>query len=432
MKAINAIAAFVLLTAFAASAQSITITKANMPAAGDAYIYSTTTDNVDVSATGANHTWDFSKLTPISQDTMKFKKPQDVSPAYLLSFYGDLAVQQPNSGVKDYYGFFKVNNNGYAQVGAGFTMPVLNIPLPLQYTSPDIVYRFPLTFGNKTDSSIYELSTSIQSINIAIHGKRVNTVDGYGKITTPYKSYSCIRIKSVITEYDTLGFIPVDNSRTEYKWLSTDEKTPVMQVVESPVLGTTVIYRDMHRDIVNPNAPQVDFSADRTVVKIGDTVVFTNNTTPPLAQWAWSISPSSFTYVKGTKASAKNPAVVFTQAGQYSVSLSATNPLGSNSTDKPNYITVNTGTGIALTSQPGVNGTIIYPNPAKDYVFISSGPLADKTTLQWHIYDATGRSIADGSAQYSERTKIDVTNCPAGLYYIQLNSSIWGKIVIEK
>jgi PKD repeat protein len=205
-----------------------------------------------------------------------------------------------------------------------------------------------------------------------------------------------------------------------------------MQVVESPVLGTSVIYRDMHRDIVNPNAPQVDFSADRTVASVGDTVVFTNNTTPPLAQWAWTITPASFSYVNGTKASSKSPAVIFNQTGQYSVNLSATNPLGSASSDKPNYITVNTKTGIALTSQPGVSGTIIYPNPTKDFVFVSSGSLANGALLQWHIYDVTGKNIANGSTKYIEGTKIDVTNCPAGLYYLQLNGSIWEKIVIEK
>jgi PKD repeat protein len=431
MKAISSIAVCLWLTASAVSAQSITITKANMPSSGEEYIYSTTTDKVDVSITGANQAWDFSGLTPISQDTMKFKKPQEVNVAFLLSFFGDVAVQQPNGALKNYYGFFKTGAGAYVQQGAGFTLPVVNIPLPIQYTSPDVVYRFPLTYGNKKDSSKYELNNNFQGITLAVHGKRVNTVDGYGTITTPYKSFSCIRVKSEITEFDTLGGIPIDNSRTEYKWLSTDEKVPVMQVIEWPVLGTVTIYRDIHRDIINPVAPQVDFSADKTTVETGDTVSFTNNTTPPMANYTWSISPSSFMFVRNTKASSSAPALVFTQAGQYDVSLSASNPFGSNSLSKAKYITVSNRTSIAV-NQQNPNGITIYPNPTGGSIYISSNIAAEGSMLQWQLFDITGRNILKGKLKNTTGAAIDLSNCPDGVYYLQLDKGTMQKLLIQK
>lgn len=421
MKIFNLFIAFVCFAISAAYGQ-ITITKANMPSAGEEYIYSTTIDQVDVSLTGPNQTWDFSQLTPVSQDTMKFKKPQDVNIAYLLPFFGDIAVQQPNGAIKEYYGFFKSGAGAYVQEGAGFTLPVLNIPLPIQYTTPDFVYRFPLTYGNRKDSSKYELNNTFQGITLAVHGKRVNMVDGYGKITTPYKSYNCIRVKSVITEHDTLGGIPVDNSRTEYKWLSTDEKAPVMQVVEWPALGTITIYRDM----------KVDFSANKTTVKVGDTVTFTNNTTPSDEQWAWKMSPAGCNYIMGTNSSSKAPVVVFTQPGRYDVSLVATSPSSeSMSSSKPRYITVSGKTAIEQNLKAG-DGIEIYPNPASGVIYITDRTVTEGSKINWRLFDITGRVISGGTIKNSMGAKIDLPDCPNGVYYMQVNNSSTQKLLIQK
>lgn len=435
MKKISILCIAVACIMSGASAQSITITKSNMAVAGDEYIYSTTNDNVDATVTGANHTWDFSRLSPASQDTMKFASPQNVNLAYALIFFGDIAVQQPNSAIKDFYGFFKLGNSGYIQEGAGFTIPMLGLPLPLKYTRPDIVYRFPLSYGNAKDSCIFKLDTTIQNIPIAIHGKRVNTIDGYGTIITPFNTYSCIRIKSVVTEYDTLGFIPLNNSRIEYKWLSIAEKTPVLQIIESATLGTSVLYRDMHRDIVNPNAPQISFAASSTTVQVGDTVRFTNSTTPPVAQWNWAISPSTFSWVN-SQASTKAPEIVFNAEGQYDVSLSANTPFGSSSLSRPKYITVLKKAGIALNSQPDVNGLLqVYPNPSCGDITIFSPVFEDGKMLIWELMDMTGRKIVTGADHSSGGTaRLRLGSCRPGIYILQIegNRPLIQKVWINK
>jgi PKD repeat protein len=83
------------------------------------------------------------------------------------------------------------------------------------------------------------------------------------------------------------------------------------------------------------------FSASSTAPCLNSTVTFTDNS-GSATSWAWSFSPTTVTYVNGTSASSQNPQVQFTAAGNYTVSLTATNADGSDDEVKTNYITPNT------------------------------------------------------------------------------------------
>ena len=83
-----------------------------------------------------------------------------------------------------------------------------------------------------------------------------------------------------------------------------------------------------------------NFTANKTITCTGSTVVFTDQTIGMPTTWSWSFAPASVSYVDGTSASSQNPHVVFTANGQYSVTLTATGPGGSNTKTKSNYITI--------------------------------------------------------------------------------------------
>jgi PKD repeat protein len=83
------------------------------------------------------------------------------------------------------------------------------------------------------------------------------------------------------------------------------------------------------------------FSASTTAPCLNSTVTFTDNS-GSATSWAWSFSPNTVTYVNGTSATSQNPQVQFTAAGNYTVSLTATNANGSDDEVKTNYITPNT------------------------------------------------------------------------------------------
>ena len=54
--------------------------------------------------------------------------------------------------------------------------------------------------------------------------------------------------------------------------------------------------------------------------------------------WSWMFNPTTITYVGGTNSSSQNPQVQFTTAGQYTVTLTATNAFGNDDETKTNYI----------------------------------------------------------------------------------------------
>lgn len=88
------------------------------------------------------------------------------------------------------------------------------------------------------------------------------------------------------------------------------------------------------------SAPAVAFNADITSGCPGTTVNFTDLSANAPTTWEWIISPASFTYVNGTDSSSQNPVVMFNAAGNYSVTLNATNGFGMGTATQNSYINI--------------------------------------------------------------------------------------------
>ncbi len=94
-------------------------------------------------------------------------------------------------------------------------------------------------------------------------------------------------------------------------------------------------------ECMNTNMPPVvNFMASETTVALGETVQLTDLSTNLPTSWLWNITPPTFEYVSGSNGSSQNPAVIFTETGTYTVSLTASNVNGSNTYIKENYIQV--------------------------------------------------------------------------------------------
>ena len=91
--------------------------------------------------------------------------------------------------------------------------------------------------------------------------------------------------------------------------------------------------------------PIISFSANLTEANISNSVsekiTFTDHSANSPTSWNWTFSPNNVTFVESTAATSQNPKVKFTQPGQYSVTLTATNAYGSGIKTYQNYITVN-------------------------------------------------------------------------------------------
>lgn len=125
--------------------------------------------------------------------------------------------------------------------------------------------------------------------------------------------------------------------------------------VSNPIAGTYTITID-HDGTLNGGSqafsiiisgidheqpPTAEFSASPLVPAIGQTVLFTDQSSNIPTSWTWSFSgPGNATYVSGTNANSQNPEVQFDAEGYYTATLSVLNSFGSDIEVKTNYINV--------------------------------------------------------------------------------------------
>ncbi len=88
--------------------------------------------------------------------------------------------------------------------------------------------------------------------------------------------------------------------------------------------------------------PVCNFIANDTLPCIHTgAVTFSSEVTGSPTQYFWTISPQTYNYASGSDSSTHNPKVIFNAYGNYTVSLTVTNIVGSSTTTKTNYIHVN-------------------------------------------------------------------------------------------
>ncbi len=247
----------------------ITITKSNMPAAGDTFRYANVQaigSNINVSNTGANLSWNFASLSKTDETLLEYKRSAQTSYGfYFINTFGTLIADNIGFGqfaLSEVYNFYKNTTSNFTAEGIGFKFN--NIPLGGFYTDKDEIYKFPLEYADR-DSSSFKVTVAIPGLgSYKQGGTRINKVDGWGKLTTPYKTYNnCIRVKSEISQVDSFSVsqpFPISfgfpSTRTEYKWLSNEDNVPVLETSGNTVAGnfvpTVVRYRTQDKS-TNPN-----------------------------------------------------------------------------------------------------------------------------------------------------------------------------------
>ena len=98
-------------------------------------------------------------------------------------------------------------------------------------------------------------------------------------------------------------------------------------------LGSNTLTKTNYITVAAPQPPVASFSGSPTSGINPLTVNFTDTSTGQPTSWAWNFGD-------GGTSTAQNPSHVYTAAGTYSVTLTATNTVGSNTLTKTNYITV--------------------------------------------------------------------------------------------
>lgn len=219
---------------------------------------------VNYTLTGENYFWDFSSINSKDEEVMEYKAALQTD--YLLYFLGltyfglkgeDLTIG--GYGLKDIYNFYEIDNSKYGIKGIGVKFQ--DAPFAAVYSKLDKIFSLPLRFGQK-DSNQYAFKVDIPSLgSYKGDGTRVTTVDGWGKVMTPYGTFDCLRTHSVVKGTDSIlanifGInikfgLPVE--KAEYQWWAKGQKVPVMSVegrlVAGVLIPTKVYYKGVNKQV---------------------------------------------------------------------------------------------------------------------------------------------------------------------------------------
>ncbi|RPH29034.1 MAG: PKD domain-containing protein [Bacteroidales bacterium] len=169
----------------------------------------------------------------------------------------------------------------------------------------------------------------------------------------------------------------------------------------------TFDYGEVEDYSVNISIPPVaNFSASATSIITGQSVTFTDLSTNTPTTWAWS-----FTGGTPATSTAQNPAVTYTTAGTYSVSLTATNSAGSD---------IKTITGYITAADP-----VIVPvaNFSASATSITTGQSVTFTDLSTNTPTSWSWSFTGGTPATSTAQNPAVTYTTAGTYSVSLTAT---------
>jgi PKD repeat protein len=114
-----------------------------------------------------------------------------------------------------------------------------------------------------------------------------------------------------------------------------------VKLVVSNDLGTDSIVKTSYINVSNTLTPVAGFIASPFVFCSDTSVVtFTDTSKYCPVSWHWSFEPNTVLFVNGTGPDSQNPQLVFNNDGTYTVTLTVTNNIGSNTLVKNNFIFV--------------------------------------------------------------------------------------------
>ena len=231
----------------------ITINSADMPKSGSSSTITTavsTSIDLKLEETGANYTWDYTSFTTLDEDVVTYEKASSVNPIYIFfgfNAFGKKIFDEMSFGaftIKDVYDFYQSSSSDFRAVGRGISFN--SAPIPSFFTNDDKIYEFPVAFGNN-EVDEFSVTFEIPTLgSLTQSGTRTTQVDGWGKVTTPYKTYDCVRVYSVIdqinkVQQDLIPFpIEIPSKMVEYKWLAKGEVIPVLEIRGTVVAGNFI------------------------------------------------------------------------------------------------------------------------------------------------------------------------------------------------
>lgn len=371
-KKIKEFSAVIFSLLFCATQAQITYTSSDFGSTGDSIHVSHAVQNLSAqnfTATGAGTAWDFSSITATTQEDIKYIDPNDggyknswcLSNAIVIGCntqfnnftnIGERAIESQVIGPVTFQNIvhhYQNDNNYFKNVMFGATVEKAGVPIavPISYEQPDTIYQFPLSYGNQSSSS-YRFAIDLNSVGItfrnAVQGIRTINVEGWGSLTTPYKSYpEVIKVKSLQYRTDSLvtsqGTVVVKDTTVTFSWFAKSVSIPVFEVKGNLVNGEYVYTKAQYEDTLLCTKPRA-FYTYSPVIPNYDTTTFSCSVS--FGNLSASSDSLFWDFGDGTTSTATNPSHTFKCPGTQQVKLVAVNricqPYQADTTLIPVYI----------------------------------------------------------------------------------------------
>ena len=238
-----------------------------------------------LSRRGANQTWNYAGLAPLTQRVQTFLPIATVTATSLFYAFTFGALGGVNRAtvaapqalplpaglpLTDTYQFFATSAataavQDFRSVGFGGSLGGTAVPVTYaNQAQQDIIYRFPLSFASPADSSnsFFATPAAVAPVGyLSQKRKRVNRPDAWGTLITPFGSFQTVRVVTRLVDHDSvaLGGTPgqgLDVPLTrEYKWLAKGIHVPVLTITTRILAGRETINSVEYRDSYHRIAP---------------------------------------------------------------------------------------------------------------------------------------------------------------------------------
>jgi PKD repeat protein len=407
------------------SQAQIALTNSDMPTAGwtQRIGRDTIISGINWGNPGANQTYTFTNFQQMEVDTTMYKAMTSTQQSKVPG--ADLAVT--NDDINFLYS--KSTANELSFYGLEGVLLGSNDYIVLNPVSK--FYQFPTQYqGSFSGSSGFvkeklgaDFNPPLEFNGVAIYQVKVtntttykDTIDGWGKVTTPVGSYKCLRQKRVEAsttkvEVKLTSFSPytqVSNTtttNTRYYYLTKEAKGSVVNFTYDTLNNPTAATWSL----IPPAAPDADFTFANGA---NGQVSFTDATDGYPDTYSWNFGDNSPT------SNAVNPNHTYAANGKYVVCLTVTNAGGS--TTHCDTVTIsNLTTGI---KEAEVALLKVYPNPVKDALQVDLSQFAEYRNTELVITDFSGRIVSKipmkGNNQ--DTYTINVSNLQSGMYSLAI------------
>ncbi|MDI1234779.1 MAG: T9SS type A sorting domain-containing protein [bacterium] len=162
-------------------------------------------------------------------------------------------------------------------------------------------------------------------------------------------------------------------------------------------------------------APVASFVASKTNPKVNEIISLIDQSANDPTSWTWRITPGTYIFANGTDSNSRIPNIKFTNGDNYTVTLIATNGLGSTSVTKVNYINVNLSNVNRLLSLENLQ---LFPNPAAEQVQLSHA-----LNGVVNILNVQGQVVLTQNKQ-DYMVELAIQDLEIGVYFIVLQTNV--------